>query len=109
MNEKQLRTFSDFVEHHERIWQGTTYPGRPTVEEMTTQPIVAFWSDSTISPDAYIATTHTTFEPIQAYFDRLVRRIAIGFPNRRLKALFGNKQRIRIMGAKIAVKRDSEF
>jgi DNA-directed RNA polymerase subunit RPC12/RpoP len=80
-------TFLELVELHERKWGTLQYPGRPTLTDLMTSPIVAVWA---IDDKRFIFSAHA----YQGELDDLVSNVLIGKidDGRKLAQIFVGQQ-----------------
>ncbi len=88
------RKFTEAIQEHERVWHVGTYPDRPNLDQIMQAPVVAFWIQN--NDHRPIITLHPDLKDIKSYFHTLARRLPIGYPSRRLSALFVNQCPVRV-------------
>lgn len=72
----ELPSFLELVQIHERRWGDVQYPGRPSLKDLMTAPIVALW----ITGKRFILSTHADRKSL----DQLVQTVLTGgFDDRR--------------------------
>lgn len=91
-----------YVELHERAWGIEMYPKRPSLEQIMTSAIVAFWYPTKPQKDErYTVTLHDDLADIHRYVSRLLLRSRIKQPDSRLARLFIKKQQVKIKGIRL--------
>lgn len=84
------------IQEHEREWGTENYKDRPTLAEMLSAPVVAFWIEDRKEGDRVTITLHTDLKEIREYYETIFRRMGLGFPNRRLQSLFAKGKELRV-------------
>lgn len=108
MSDKGGETFVGFVELNERAWGTNSYPGRPTLHEILTSKIVAFWRTDQKRDHAYRVTLHTTLRDINNYASAIVLHSNTRTPERRLMRLYVDQRRVVIRGVKLILEFNGE-
>lgn len=79
------------------MWGGERYPNRPTLDEIMSAPVVAFWVQDVVQDGSkHTITLHSDMTDIQDYFHSLALRLSIGYPTRRLKFVFVRQREVRV-------------
>ncbi|MBZ0278291.1 MAG: hypothetical protein K8I60_19240 [Anaerolineae bacterium] len=98
--------FMYHVELHERAWGMDGYPGRPSLEDIMTAPVVAFWYNADPNrkrETRYFATVHQDISELNRYVSRMVLHSTVKIPDRRLTRLFVQRQEVIIRGVKLVL------
>lgn len=101
--EKGRQIFMQFIEEHQRAWGRETYKGRPTLEQMLSSPVVAFWQP-TSDEMFFTATVHKELKEIEQYLLALLIHSEVRLPVLRLKRVFVNQQPKKIANISIEFK-----
>jgi len=63
-SDDKQETFIDLVQAHERTWGTQSYPDRPSLAELLSAPIVAWWKAAKADDDKIRATVHNDLEDL---------------------------------------------
>lgn len=97
-------SFMQYIELHERAWGMDKYPDRPSLQQLLTAPVVAFWYLYDKRESRYIATLHKDLAELNAYVSRIVvHNSKVRMPERRLTKLFVNRKPVIIRGVRLLV------
>ncbi|MFW5748071.1 MAG: hypothetical protein ACOCYT_00510 [Chloroflexota bacterium] len=98
---KQNELFFRRVEKHEREWGNQSYPGRPTLMEIMTAPIVIFWEGKEKRVHEVISL-HQSLDEVERYFLRmLIARKSNSEDNQRVADIFKDQKRMTIKSVNI--------
>lgn len=102
---KQPVTFMDYVQAHEREWGNAAYPNRPDLATIMRSPVVVFWQDAAedeFNPQQFLkVTVHQGLDDVERYLSKMVFRINVKLPDKRVHRIFSNGNRVIIKGLRI--------
>ena len=94
--------FLDFVQAHEREWGKDTYPGKPSLAQMLSSPVVAFWKPTNEKDKTRMtASLYADMKGVEDHFLKLLMRSQIELPKQRIAHVFCNQKSMRIKGVRI--------
>jgi hypothetical protein len=99
--------FTELIQIHERSWGMDTYPGRPSLHELLTRPIVVFWTGDEKAAAATrrsIATVHNTLDELNDVLLSMILAAKVtAQPSRRIQRIFINQKSVDITGVKLLI------
>ena len=102
-----MKTFTEYVQAHERAWGTEQYKGKPTLQQILEAKVVCFWYPTDTlagTPEEnvqYLVTLHPNTKHINAYVEHLVWHTKQQLPHSRLAKVFLNQKPLRIKGVKV--------
>lgn len=103
-NAKQSgETFIDIVQKHERTWGTETYPDRPSLADLLSAPIVAWWRSAKSEDDRLKASVHQDIEELNRYAVRILLHSRLEFPDKRLAMVYIEQKRATIKGISLHI------
>lgn len=94
--------FMDWVQLHERAWGSRVYPGRPSLEQILSAPVVTFWQGVKESKDPiYTVRLHEDLRDVEKYLTRLLLRSGVEAPKERLVRIYADKKRMTIRAVRV--------
>lgn len=97
----QTPNFMDFVQEHERTWGTETYPGRPELAEILAANVVVFWQSSDTEAPHYTITLHQELGELDEHLSKMLFRIGIKPPDRRVARIYKAQKPVSVRGIKI--------
>ncbi len=95
-------SFMHYVELHERAWGMDKYPDRPSLQQLLTAPVVAFWYLHDRRESRYVASLHQDLNELNAYVSSMVvHNSKVRVPERRLARLFVSRRPVVIKGVRL--------
>lgn len=101
MAEQKPNTFFEMIQTHEREWGKDAYQDRPTLEQIMSAKVVAFWQRTNTKDKRLFITLHEDTKPLEAELTKLVIRTSIQQPDKRFALGFQNQKRLKIQGLRI--------
>jgi hypothetical protein len=107
---KEPLNFLGYVELHERMWGMETYPGRPTLEEILSAPVLALWyppdeeeaaKTDFFKQERFTLTLHEDLQAIESYINRLIFRLSVKMPRQRLAKVFTSGKEVKMKSVSI--------
>lgn len=92
--------FMTYVTMHERAWGLDTYKGRPTLKQIMSAKVVAFWYP-TGKDLPFTLTLHKDLNEIDAYLRALIIHTRVQVPRLRLARVYMDKQEVKFKTVKI--------
>jgi hypothetical protein len=95
--------FMELIQAHERSWGMEQYPGRPSLADMLSRPVVALWSgDDKSGKGRFTVTVHNQIEELD---DICLGMIVAGkvtpSSNRRLARVFVKQKQVKVTGLRL--------
>ncbi len=95
--------FMELVQSHERSWGMEQYPGRPSLMDMLSRPVVALWSgDDKSGKGRFTITVH---DELEALNDLCLGMIVAGkvtpSSTRRLARVFVHQKAVKVTGLRL--------
>ena len=95
--------FMELIQIHERTWGMDTYPGRPSLSDLLSRPLVVFWAgDEKGGTRRSIATVHDTIDELNdALLSMILASKVTAHPAHRLQRIFINQKPAEVVGLKL--------
>jgi hypothetical protein len=100
---KNTNSFMDWIQEHERTWGNETYPARPNLEELLEAPVVVFWQPNNPKDQKTRSTVtlHENLDVVEQHLSKLLFRVQVELPDRRIVQIFPNRKPVRVKGVKV--------
>lgn len=95
--------FIEVIQAHERAWGTESYPGRPTLAELLSAPIVILWQSVDVRDARTIATVHQDLDAVSKYVSRIVLHSKLEMPKHRMVTIYVNQKKASIRGVNVDV------
>lgn len=90
---------------HEREWGNNIYPNRPDLATIMRSPVVVFWQDvveDEFNPQQFLkVTVHQGLDDVERYLSKIMFRVNVKLPNKRIHKIFSNGNRVIIKGVRV--------
>lgn len=96
-------TFIDIVQKHERTWGTETYPDRPSLADLLSAPIVAWWRSANAEDDRLKSSIHQDLDELNRYAVRILLHSRLEFPDKRLAMVYINQKKAAIKGVSLHI------
>lgn len=100
----KAQEFIERVQEHERTWGNDSYPGRPSLSEVLSAPVVVFWQRKKDKKTSETITIHDSVEELERYFARLLLAVIDSGDSRAVPIVYQNQKRMTIRGVKVYLK-----
>lgn len=91
----------ELAQKHEREWGDQTYTARPTLSEILSMPVVAFWRPLAGNDKREKITIHKDLKDIELFIHKMVFRIQVALPKETLSHVFVKNRLVRVQAIKI--------
>lgn len=105
-NEPHDGTFLSMIQAHEREWGTDTYTGKPSLADMLSAKVVAFWQKASGDDPREFVTLHDDTTGIETHLAKLVLRSGLQTPDRRLVAVFEAQKRLKVKAFRVVFTSD---
>ncbi len=102
------KQFFERVQEHERDWGNDKYPGRPSLIEIMSSPVVVFWQNQENQTIPEYITLHDSISDVEKHFLRLLFTYRGQKIDRTIKEVYQNQKRMLPSGVKITFKAADE-
>ncbi len=95
--------FMELIQAHERSWGMEQYPGRPSLADMLSRPVVALWSgDDKSGKGRYTVTVHDQLDELNDLcLNMIVAGKVTASSNRRLGRVFVSQKAVKVTGLRL--------
>jgi hypothetical protein len=106
--------FMELVQLHERTWGLEQYPGRPTLAQLISVPVVVMWSTEARSaaesvPSKFLLTAHQSVDELnELVLGMVVSSKVVPDSKRRIFKIFVRQKPIEIRGVQLIVSEKNE-
>ncbi|HEX2619360.1 MAG TPA: hypothetical protein VHL11_04410 [Phototrophicaceae bacterium] len=96
-------SFIDLIQAHERAWGTQSYPGRASLAELLSSPVILVWQ--MVNPDEkrQMFTAHQNLDEVDKYATRLILQSRQELPSRRLMTIYIHHKKATIRGVKVDI------
>jgi hypothetical protein len=103
MAKNREEPFIEVVQAHERAWGTESYPGRPSLAELLSAPVVLLWQPVDVRDTRTIATVHQDLDAVNKYVNRIVLYSRLEMPKHRLAAIYISQKKANIRGVQVEI------
>lgn len=96
-------TFTGWIQLHERAWGTDQYEGRPSLQQMMSAPVLAFWYPQRSTERRFTASVFASMLEVNRYATTMLLECKFKPPSKRLARLFVNGKRVRIRGVRVVI------